>query len=102
VTPATITPGSGAPATIHYTGTGTLRPRILVFRVRPGRPLQQVKNFAATTRTGSTTWDGTLRGGRPAPPGTYLMAVRVIDKACTTGTSPLSAAGAPHAVVTVS
>ncbi len=101
VTPARITPGSGAPATIHYTGTGTLRPRILVFRIRPGRPPEQVKNFAATTRSGSSAWDGTLSGGRPAPSGTYLIAVRVIDKACTTGTSPVSAAGAPHAVVTV-
>jgi flagellar hook assembly protein FlgD len=101
VTPATITPGSGTRVTIRYTGTGTLRPRILIDRVRAGRSPQLVKNFAATTRSGSSTWDGTVRGGRPAPPGTYVIAVRVTDKACTTGTSPLSADGAPHAVVTV-
>jgi flagellar hook assembly protein FlgD len=102
VTPATITPGSGTPVTIHYTGTGALRPRILIDRVRAGRSPQQVKTFAATTRAGSSSWDGTLRGGRPAPPGTYVIGVRVTDKACTQGTSPLSAAGAPRAVVTVS
>ena len=100
VTPATITPGAGTPVTIHYTGTGTLRPRILVYRVN-GAAQKLVKNFAATTRTGSSTWDGTLRGGKPAPAGTYVMAVRLVDQACTTGTSPVTAAGAPHAVVTV-
>jgi flagellar hook assembly protein FlgD len=101
VTPATITPGSGAAVTIHYTGTGTLRPRILIYRVT-GAAHRQVKDYAATTRRGVSTWDGTLAGGRSAPPGTYLVAVRLTDRACTTGTSPVSAAAAPHAVVTVS
>jgi flagellar hook assembly protein FlgD len=101
VTPATITPGSGAAVTIHYTGTGTLRPRILIYRIT-GRAQRQVKNYAATTMRGVSTWDGTLAGGRSAPPGTYLVAVRLTDRACTTGTSPVSAAAAPHAVVTVS
>ena len=102
VTPSTLTPGSGTRVTIRYTGTGTLRPRILIDRVRAGRSPQLVKNFAATTKSGSSTWDGTVRGGKPAPPGTYLVAVRVTDKACATGTSPLSAGAAPQAVVTVS
>jgi flagellar hook assembly protein FlgD len=101
VTPATFTSGSATPVTIHYTGTGTLRPRILIFRVN-GANLRQVKNYAATTKAGSSTWDGTLAGGKPAPSGTYLVAVRLTDKACTTGTSPVSATAAPRAVVTVS
>jgi flagellar hook assembly protein FlgD len=101
VTPATITPGSATRATIRYTGTGTLRPQILVFRVNGARQ-RQVKSFAATSKAGASTWDGTLRGGKPAPPGTYLVAVRVTDKACTMGTSPTSAAAAPRALVSVS
>jgi flagellar hook assembly protein FlgD len=101
VTPATFTSSSGTPVTIHYTGTGTLRPRILIFRVT-GATLRQVKNYAATTKTGSSTWDGTLAGDKPAPSGTYLVAVRLTDKACTTGTSPVSMTAAPRAVVTVS
>ena len=86
---------------IRYTGAGTLRPRILIFRVT-GATERQVKNFAATTRSGSSAWDGTLAGGRSAPSGRYLVAVRVTDQACTTGTSPTTAAAAPQAVVTVS
>ena len=100
VTPASIAHGSGTSVTIRYTGTGTLRPRILIFRVT-GATTRQVKNFAATSKSGSSTWDGTLAGGRPAPSGSYLVAVRVTDKACTIGTSPTTVAGAPHAVVTV-
>lgn len=101
VTPANIASGSGTPVTIRYTGTGTLRPRILIFRVTGGT-VRQLKNFAATSKSGSSTWDGTLAGGRPAPAGTYLVAVRVTDRACTTGTSPTTVAAAPRAVVTVS
>ncbi len=101
VTPASISSGSRAPVTIHYTGTDTLRPRILIYRVTAGRS-QQVKSYAATTKSGASTWDGTVAGGRPAPPGTYVVAVRLIDKACTMGTSPISVGSAPRAVVTVS
>ena len=86
--------------TIHYTGTGAARPRILIFRVTGGRP-RQVKNYAATTRAGVSTWDGTLRGGKPASPGTYVVGVLFTDKACTTSRSPVSPTLAPRAVVTV-
>lgn len=100
VIPATFTSGSASAVTIHYTGTGRLRPRILIFHVT-GDAAHVVKNYAATTRAGTSRWDGTLRGGRPAPPGTYVIAVRVVDEACTTGMSPSSPAAAPTAVVTV-
>lgn len=101
VTPASITAGSPTSVTIRYSGTGSLRPRILIERIRHGHA-QLVKSYAATTRAGQSTWNGTLAGGRPAPPGTYLVAVRLTDRACTTGISPVSAASAPRAVVTVS
>jgi flagellar hook assembly protein FlgD len=100
VTPATISGGSPTPVTIRYTGTGAIRPRILIVRITGGRP-KQVKNFAATTRAGSSTWDGTLRGGKPAPPGTYVVGVQFTDKACTMSRSPVSPTLAPRAVVTV-
>ncbi|HEX3977188.1 MAG TPA: FlgD immunoglobulin-like domain containing protein [Solirubrobacteraceae bacterium] len=100
VTPATISAGSRTPVTIRYTGTGAIRPRILIFRIAGGRP-RQVKSYAATTRAGSSTWDGTLAGGKPAPPGTYVVALRFTDKACTMSRSPASPAAAPRAVVTV-
>lgn len=98
VSPASVT--SGARVTIHYTGTGALRPRMLIYRVSGGRR-QLVKSYAATTRAGASTWDGTLAGGRPAPPGTYVAAVLFTDRACTTARSPSSPAAAPAAVVRV-
>ncbi|HEY1715319.1 MAG TPA: FlgD immunoglobulin-like domain containing protein [Solirubrobacteraceae bacterium] len=101
VTPATITSGTSAPATIRYTGTGSLRPRILIYRVRAGRALRLVKSYNATSRSGRSLWDGTLTGGRPAPRGRYVVGVRVTDLACTTATSPVTPAAAPRAVVTV-
>jgi flagellar hook capping protein FlgD len=100
VTPSTTTAGASAPVTIRYSGTGTLRPRILIYRVRRNAE-RLVKNYAATTKAGSSRWDATLRGGRPAPPGTYVAAVKLIDKACTTSQSPSAPAAAPRAVVTV-
>ena len=47
-----------------------------------------------------SVWDGTI-GGRPARPGTYVVALELTNRACTTGRSPTTAAAAPHAVVTV-
>ena len=83
------------PVTIRYTGTGTLRPRILIYRVRQGGALRLVKSYNATSRSGRSLWDGTVAGGRPAPRGRYLVAVRVTDLACATGTSPVAPAAAP-------
>ncbi|HXD64643.1 MAG TPA: FlgD immunoglobulin-like domain containing protein [Solirubrobacteraceae bacterium] len=100
VTPASITSGAGTRVTLHYIGSGTLRPRILIYRVTGSRS-QVVKSFAATTKAGASTWDGTLAGGRPAPPGTYVAGVLFTDKACVTARSPSSPSAAPAAVITV-
>jgi hypothetical protein len=100
VTPASLTSGAGARTTIRYTGTGRLRPRILIYRVAGGRS-HVVKSFAATTKAGFSTWDSTVTGGRPAPPGTYVAGVLFTDRACTTARSPSSPAAAPAAVITV-
>jgi flagellar hook assembly protein FlgD len=102
VTPASITSGAATPVTIRYTGTGTLRPRILIYRVRPGRAPRLVKSYNASTRSGTSTWDGTVAGGRPAAPGTYEAGVLFTDEACTTARSPITTARAGQAVITVS
>jgi flagellar hook assembly protein FlgD len=101
VTPASITSGAATPVTIRYTGTGTLRPRILIYRVRPGRAPRLVKSYNASTKSGTSTWDGTVAGGRPAPPGTYETGVLFTDEACTTARSPILSSAASRAVVTV-
>ena len=46
VTPSSITSGGGTRVTLRYTGTTGLRPRILIYRLRAGRP-RQVKSYAA-------------------------------------------------------
>jgi flagellar hook assembly protein FlgD len=101
VTPSSLHAGSADRVTIRYTGTGAQRPRILIYRIRPGRAPQLVKSYSATSRTGTSTWDGTLTDGRPAPHGTYLAGVLYTDRACVRGRSPVSPATAPEAVITV-
>lgn len=89
-------PGRSA-VTIHYIGNQGLRPQVLILHA--GRI---VKRFAATAKNGSSLWNGTLAGGRPAPPGSYLVGLRLSpDRTCNTVTSSLSASGARQAVVTV-
>ena len=91
VTPSAVVSGAGTPVTIRYTGTVGLRPRILIYRVRPGHPPQQVKELQRhLPRAGVSTWDGTLAAGRPAPPGTYVAGLLVTNRACTTARSPIS------------
>ncbi|MGI8507160.1 MAG: hypothetical protein ACR2MK_10255 [Solirubrobacteraceae bacterium] len=87
VTPHLIPQPGVAAATIRFTGTRHLSGRILIYRTDlPGAP-QLVKSFAS--RRGSTsTWDGTLTGGLPAPQGTYLVGLEVTDRACNTGRFP--------------
>jgi hypothetical protein len=77
---------SGASATIRYTGTEGRGASVLVYRTDlPGQP-RLVKTFG-TAGTGSAVWDG-LIGGRPAPPGVYLIGLRVTDAACNVGRFP--------------
>jgi hypothetical protein len=104
VTPVAVAAGGSAPVTIDYTGTRQSRPQILVYRLSGSGRVRLVKTFAATSRAGHSTWNG-LIGGQPAPAGTYILGLRVTDKACTTGTFPARlppAAGAePNAEITV-
>jgi hypothetical protein len=99
VSPVTFSSASASPVTIRYRGAGGVRPQILIYRVGSGT-VRLVKQYAATSRSGMSLWDGTI-DGHPARAGTYVIGVRVTNKACTTGSSPVTTAGAPHAVVTV-
>ena len=101
VTPTSVASGAATPVTIRYTGTDAQRPRILIYRVRPGHRPQQIKSYDATSRAGASTWNGTLADGRPAPPGTYVAGLLLTNRACTTARSPISPAAAPQAVITV-
>lgn len=97
VTPAVVADPGRSAVTIRFTGNQGLRPQVLI--LRGGRV---VKRFAATRKAGSSLWDGTLVGGRPAPPGRYLIGLRLSpDRTCNTRTSALTPARAPQAVVTV-
>ncbi len=103
--PAVIPVNGSTTVTIHYTGTGGLRPRVLIYRTDlPGAP-KLVKSYAATSTAGHSLWNGTLSGGAPAPQGTYLIGLELTNRACTTGyfpaTLPPAAGSTPGAGVTV-
>jgi hypothetical protein len=107
VRPSRIASSSQARVTISYAGSQAIkgiRPRVRVYRLAAagGRP-QLVKTFAATSRSGTSLWDGTLAGGSPAPPGRYLIGLSLVDRTCERVSYPrrLKAAAAPQAVVTV-
>ena len=103
VSPRSLTAGTRASLTIRYSGNQGLRPQILILRVPGGGSrLRLVKSYAATSKGGTSAWNGTLRGGAPAPPGTYLIGLRVSpDRTCNTVQSGLTPAAAPQAVVTL-
>ncbi len=72
--------------TIHLKGLEGRSARVLIYRtdVVPPRRVGQLRvPFGGRT----ATWDGTL-GGRPAPPGTYLMGLLVADRPGNAGTFP--------------
>ena len=103
VSPTLVPQAASSGVQVSYSGTEGQAPRVLVYRTDlPGGP-RLVKTFAG--RHGSTsTWDGTI-GGHPAPQGTYLIGLKVTDKACNTGRFPVvlppAAGTTPGAGVTV-
>jgi hypothetical protein len=105
VTPSIVPAASAVAATATFTGAGRRRPRVLIYRTDvPGKPVL-VKSYNATTRRGRTVWNGTLTGGTPAPQGTYLVGLRLRDRACNAARFPASLPPVPgstgHAGVTV-
>jgi hypothetical protein len=91
--------------TIHYAGNEHRGGTIVLYRLGlPGGP-RQVKSFLTPWQGQSALWDGTVAQRRPAPPGTYLLALEVSDAACNTGRYPArispAAGSAANDVVTV-
>lgn len=101
VEPAAIQGGSRV--VIHFAGNDGLRPRVWIYRLAPGGGATPVKSYSATTETGTSVWNGTIRG-LPAPPGRYLIGLKLTSRTCNQLRYPaaLSARAAPQAVVTVS
>lgn len=103
--PAVISTAAGTEATIHYVGTGKLRPQIQIYRSSVSGTLHLVKTYSATTSSGTSVWDGKLKHERPAPPGTYVVGLRFTDASCTVvrwpGTLHTTPGSIAHARVTV-
>ncbi len=102
VTPALI-PENGAPVGVRYRGNERRAGTLLVYRTdRPGTP--KLVDSIPTNPHVPTTWNGTV-DGRPAPAGTYLIGLQVVDRACNVGrfpaTLPPAPGSTPRAGVTV-
>jgi FlgD Ig-like domain len=102
VTPRVIS--SGSRVAIHYAGNENRGGTILLYRMgSPGGP-RLIKTFLTPWSGHTAIWDGTVRNQRPAPAGTYLIALEVSDAACNTGQFPAGippAPGTPDTTVTV-
>jgi hypothetical protein len=110
VSPSQLPAPAGAPATVHFTGSQGRGGYLLIYRTGLGGPPKLVDTrripFSKPSSHGYTkTWNGLIHG-RPAPAGTYVMGLKVIDRACVTGTFPAylppREGTTPHAGVTVS
>ena len=102
--PAIYPTASDQPAVIRFTRTGRRPPTIEIYRTDlPGKP-QLVNRYQAKTFKNGF-WNGTLRNGKPAPQGTYLVGLRSRDHACALqrfpATIPPAAGSTPHAGVTI-
>ncbi|HET8977808.1 MAG TPA: hypothetical protein VFN87_06595 [Solirubrobacteraceae bacterium] len=102
VSPRVVTAPGHATVAINFTGNQGLRPRVLILRISASGAARLVKSYAATKVSGTSLWNGTLTGGRAAPPGRYLIGLLLAhDRTCNRVQSPLTATAAPQAVVTV-
>lgn len=82
-----VFPARGARAvSVRLRGITSRAPALLVYRVEEGRARLVLRRLGRP-QLNLLLWDGRL-GGRPAPAGTYLLAVRVSDLAGNAGTDP--------------
>ena len=96
VSPSIVPAPGVAAATATFTGAGSRRPRVLIYRTDvPGQPVL-VKSYNATSRRGRTLWNGTLTGGAPAPQGTYLVGLRLDRRGLQHGALPGEPASRPR------
>lgn len=82
IVPAT----SGHSATIRFAGPTKTTPRFFIYRTDLPKP-QLVDRFDGRSGSNVGHWDGRIAGKR-APAGTYLVALRVRDRAGNYGTGP--------------
>jgi hypothetical protein len=88
-----LIPQNNTPARIRYRGNERRAGTLLIYRTDVAGTPKLVDSIPVNPRV-PTTWDGRL-GGRPAPAGTYLMGLQVIDRACNVGRFPSSLPPAP-------
>lgn len=88
VSPQAIPSASGSRnVTIGYAGNENRGGTILLYRTDTAGTPHLVKKFLTPWKGQTAVWDGKI-GGRPAPPGAYLVGIEVTDAACNTGRSP--------------
>lgn len=80
-----VAPGGG-PVDLRVRGAGRRRPTELSVWRTDVSPPREVATLADATRLGRGRWDGEV-GGRPAPPGTYLVRAETEDRAGNVGSS---------------
>jgi hypothetical protein len=102
VTPSII-PSGGAPVNITYAGNEKSGGYVQIYRTDLPGGARRVLSFK-TSGNGHRQWDG-LIARHPPPAGTYLVGLRITDKACNTGyfpaTIPPARGSTAHAGVTV-
>ncbi|HXE44841.1 MAG TPA: FlgD immunoglobulin-like domain containing protein [Conexibacter sp.] len=84
--PAFLPQHGVAAVTIHARGLEGRSATVLIYRTDLTPP-RRVGELSIPFGGSTATWDGTL-GGRPAPPGTYLMGLLVADRSGNVGTFP--------------
>jgi flagellar hook assembly protein FlgD len=83
--PAILPAAGGRGVTFRFTDA-PLNPGIRVYN-SDGHKLHLVTSFAGRPGSNTGSWDGTANG-RPLPPGTYFVAVSVVDRVGNRGSSP--------------
>lgn len=89
VSPSVLVPGSAGRSTarVSFRGPNLRPPEFLVYRTGLRRA-RLVARFQGAAGGRHARWDGRVADGRPAPPGNYLVAVRVHDAAGNIGSGP--------------
>jgi hypothetical protein len=89
VTPSVIPAGSASTrVTVRYAGNENRGGTIQLYRLGSAGGARLIKEFLTPWQGHTVVWDGTVAQQRPAPPGTYLLALEVSDAACNTGRYP--------------
>jgi len=92
VSPSQLPAPDGAPATVHFTGGNGRGGLLIIYRTGLAGLPQVVAArripFSKSNPNGYTkTWNGMVHG-TPAPAGSYVTALKVVSRACVTGTFP--------------